>query len=230
MKKTLLNNAVVAFLLTILIASCTTSQDVASNSWIQKRKYTKGYHIERGSKGKAEVVKAEETYTAQEVAPVQTETEMNTPATVTTSEFAVAQNQTSSNTSATETTVKEKKSWKEKGVAGKMMSKGKDKKNESKEAFAEYRANKAAAQGSISPLGVDATKEMDKNLKRAILAAIIATVCYIIAAVMYASRVASYTGTGTVGWGAAAIFYILGYVFYIIAVVYFIIWLVSLFS
>lgn len=35
-----------ALALTILVTSCSTSNDVASNRGIQKRKYTKGYHID----------------------------------------------------------------------------------------------------------------------------------------------------------------------------------------
>jgi len=228
MRKALLNNLVVGFLLTILIASCTTSQDVASNNWIQKRKYNKGFHIEKNSKGKADVVKAEETFTAEEIAPVQIETV--TPTAVTTSEVAVAE--TNTNATTDESIVKEKKSWKEKGLVGKMMSKGNQKKAESKEAFAEYRFNKASVnEGAISPLGVDGTSELHKYLKKAILAAIIATVCYIIGVIIYAARVANaLNGGSTVGWGIAGVFYILGYVFYVIAVVFFVLWLVDKFS
>ncbi len=228
MKKTLLNNMVVGFLLTILIASCTTSQDVASNSWIQKRKYTKGYHIEKGSKAKHDPIKADETFTAQEVAPIETEIEKVSAAVVTASEVAVAEN----NTQASKVAAKEKTKITEKGITGKAVKKAKEHTQRSKEAFNNYRMADAAAVGAISPLGVDATSEMHKYLKKAILAAIIATVLWIVAVILIAaSATNTVTGSGTGGGiGAGIVVSWIAYVFYIIAVVFFVLWLVDKFA
>ncbi len=44
------NKIIFGLVLSILITSCSTSNEVASNKLIQKRKYNKGFHIEMGNK------------------------------------------------------------------------------------------------------------------------------------------------------------------------------------
>lgn len=223
MKKHLFNNAIVAFLLTLLIASCTTSQDVASNNWIQKRKYTKGYHIEKASKFKHDIVKPEEQQLAENTAaPVENTTEFTntTP--------AVAPTVVTAEPVAMVPTAKKERHTNK--ASAKLFAKAKEHKEISRNEFKNYREYDASTVGSITPLGTTAVKELNPYLKKALIAAVIALVLQIIAVAMVAGSAAkTVSGSGTgAGIGAGVVVAWIAYIFWIIAVVFFVLWLIDM--
>ncbi len=70
--KSKLQKSIFAFIFLGLVASCSTSNEVASNRGIQKRKYTKGYFIDfnhnKGGNGQDNLAKGEENVKNSELA------------------------------------------------------------------------------------------------------------------------------------------------------------------
>jgi len=227
MKKTVLHSIISLFILSIIAASCSTSNDVVSNGWIQKRKYQKGYYIDGPKKDHAKTTQPEETFIAEEKA-VTTPEQVNAvaePAAVV-APAATAENVTA--TAEKENTSFFKRNPSKKDGAFTRLEKKMEQKRDENLAAAD-RARSMTPAG-VSPLGVEDTSELDEYLRKAILFAIIAVALSVIAAIIRIAEINNLATGASLGFGVSSIIYIVAYVFWVIAVVYLVVWLIDKFA
>ncbi len=230
MLKKFFSQAVLLCTATLLLIGCSSNQDVASNSWIQKRKYTKGYHIEKMRSDKMEIIQAEPTQTASTTTPIDNTTNTHQVTTPQSSSVALETSVNTTDEQPTPTASSNQSTAKK--LTQKVFEKAKENGATAKKEFQLYRAHESAQTASVSsPMGVTKTFEMHPRLRKALICAGIALLLSIIGSIMIASsasRVAS-TGTATgAGIGAGVIIAWIGWIFWIISIVFFIMWLVDI--
>ena len=223
----------IALLLGVLLNSCSTSHDVISKGWIQKRKYTKGYFVENSHQGRPEnPVKAETISSnlgnAQIDTPDTAWIQTNVVTTPAETHAINASLKEKSNTSSdyfseNETSPKDgalipaKSSKKTQSHIALIENKRHNGKEDRLTSNAEHRDSYYDANTALDPMGTTTDKKKSKYLAKLILSSIFAAGLYIAALVVAKGSVIALS-TYTI----PALLLIASYIFMFAAFIYFI--------